>query len=47
MDFMRAPRNLELYVVGKLLMYSLSEFIAGIANPRTLGVKKCYLTYNC
>ena len=47
MDFMRAPRNLELYAVGKLLMYSLSEFIAGIANPRTLWIKKCYFTYNC
>ena len=47
MDFMRAPRNLELYAVGKLLMYSLSEFIAEIANPRTLGIKKCYFTYNC
>ena len=47
MDFMRTPRNLELYAVGKLLMYSLSEFIAGIGNPRTLGIKKCYFTYNC
>ena len=46
MDFMRAPKNLELYAVGKLLMYSLSEFIAGIANPRTLGIKKCYFTYS-
>ena len=33
MDFLRAPRNLEFYVVGKLLMCSLSEFIAGIVNP--------------
>ena len=47
MDFMRAPRNLELYTVGKLLMYSLSEFIAGIASPRKLGVKKCYFSCNC
>ena len=47
MDFLRAPRNLELYVVGKLLMCSLSEFIAGIANPITLGIKKCYFTNNC
>ena len=37
----RAPRNLELYVVGKLLMCSLSESTARIANPRTLGIKKC------
>ena len=47
MDFMRAPRNLELYAVGKLFMYSLSEFTAAIANPRTLGIKKFYFTYNC
>ena len=47
MDFLRAPRNLEFYVVGKLLMCSFSEFIAGIANPRTLGIKKSYFTYNC
>ena len=42
MDFMRATRNLEC-----MLMYSLSEFIAAIANPRTLGIKKCDFTYNC
>ena len=47
MDFMRAPRNLEMYAVGKLLIYSLSEFVAGIVNPRRLGIKKCYFTYNC
>ena len=47
MDFLRAPRNLEFYVAGKLLMCSFSEFIAGIANPRTLGIKKSYFTYNC
>ena len=49
MDFLRAPRNLEFYVVGKLLMCSFSEFIAGITNPRTLRIKKsnCYFTYNC
>ena len=47
MDFLRVPRNLELYVVGKLLTYSVSEFIAGIANPRTLRIKKCYFTCNC
>ena len=47
MDFLRAPRNFELNVVGKLLMCSLSEFIAGIANPITLEATKCYFTYNC
>ena len=47
MDFLRAPRNFELYVVGKLLMCPLSEFIVGIANPVTLGIKNCYFTYNC
>ena len=47
MDFLTAPRNLELYVVRKLLMCSLSELIAGIPTPRTLGVKKSYFTYNC
>ena len=36
MDFLRAPRNLEFYVVGKLLMCSFSEFIA-----------VSYFTYNC
>ena len=46
MDFLIAPRNLKFYVVGKLLMCSFSEFIAGIANPRTLGIKKNYFTYN-
>ena len=35
------------FVGGKLLMCSLSEFIAGIANPRTSGIKKSYFTYNC
>ena len=47
MNFLGAPWNLELYVVGKLLMCSLGKFIAGIANPVTLGIKKCYFTYNC
>ena len=47
MGFLRTPRNLELYIVGKLLRCSLSEFIAGIANPRTLLIKKYYLTYDC
>ena len=47
MDFLRAPRNLEFYVVGKLLMCSCSEFIAGFANRRTLGIKKSYFTSNC
>ena len=46
MDFLRAPRNWNCSC-GKLLMCSLSEFIAGIANPITLGIKKCYFTYNC
>ena len=39
--FLRAPRNLDLYVVGKLLRCSFSEFTAGIAKPRTLGIKNC------
>ena len=47
MDFLREPRNFELHVGGKLLMCTLSKFIAGIANPITLGIKKCNFTYNC